>query len=60
MRGARVLREDGSAFPNLFPAGGAARGVFRPVALGLYCRQRPLTGYHIRQAGGRNSGETWP
>src|SRR5690606_5244929 len=32
--GARVLRADGSALPNLFAAGGAARGLSGPSSFG--------------------------
>jgi fumarate reductase flavoprotein subunit len=42
-RDARVLREDGSAFPNLFAAGGAARGVSGRQASGYLSGNGLLT-----------------
>ncbi|MCY4476839.1 MAG: FAD-dependent oxidoreductase [Gammaproteobacteria bacterium] len=40
---ARVLREDGSAFPNLFAGGGAARGVSGPSRWGYIAGNGLLT-----------------
>ena len=51
---ARVLREDGSAFPNLFAGGGAARGVSGPSRWGYIAGNGLLTATTY----GRLAGET--
>ena len=51
---ARVLREDGSAFPNLFAGGGAARGVSGPARWGYIAGNGLLTATTY----GRLAGET--
>jgi fumarate reductase flavoprotein subunit len=40
---ARVLREDGSALPNLFAGGGAARGISGPSCWGYMAGNGLLT-----------------
>jgi fumarate reductase flavoprotein subunit len=51
---ARVLRKDGTAFPNLFAGGGAARGVSGPGAWGYMAGNGLLTATTF----GRLAGET--
>jgi fumarate reductase flavoprotein subunit len=51
---AQVLREDGTAFPNLFAGGGAARGVSGPGASGYLAGNGLLTATTL----GRLAGET--
>ena len=51
---ARVLREDGSAFPNLFAGGGAARGISGPSRWGYIAGNGLLTATTY----GRLAGET--
>ena len=51
---ARVLRKDGSAFPNLFAGGGAARGISGPGAWGYMAGNGLLTATTF----GRLAGET--
>ena len=51
---ARVLRDDGSAFPNLFAGGGAARGVSGPSRWGYIAGNGLLTATTY----GRLAGET--
>ena len=51
---ARVLRKDGSAFPNLFAGGGAARGVSGPSRWGYIAGNGLLTATTF----GRLAGET--
>ena len=51
---ARVLREDGSPFPNLFAGGGAARGVSGPASWGYIAGNGLLTATTF----GRLAGET--
>lgn len=49
----RVLREDGSAFPNLFAGGGAARGVSGPDAGGYLAGNGLLTATTFGKLAGR-------
>jgi fumarate reductase flavoprotein subunit len=51
---ARVLREDGRAFPNLYAGGGAARGISGPSAWGYMAGNGLLTATTL----GRLAGET--
>jgi fumarate reductase flavoprotein subunit len=51
---ARVLRTDGSAFPNLFAGGGAARGVSGPSSWGYL----PAMGLCSAVTTGRIAGQT--
>lgn len=50
---ARVLRPDGSAFPNLFAGGGAARGVSGPDATGYIAGNGLLTATTLGKLAGR-------
>ena len=50
---ARVLRADGSALPNLFAAGGAARGLSGPASYGYLGGNGLLTAVVL----GRFAGE---
>jgi fumarate reductase flavoprotein subunit len=50
----RVLREDGSRFPNLFAGGGAARGVSGPGCWGYIAGNGLLTATTF----GRLAGQT--
>jgi len=50
---ARVLKADGSAFPNLFAGGGAARGVSGPGASGYIAGNGLLTATTLGKLAGR-------
>lgn len=50
---ARVLKKDGSPFPNLFAAGGAARGVSGPDASGYLAGNGLLTATTLGKLAGR-------
>jgi fumarate reductase flavoprotein subunit len=50
---ARVLRPDGTRLPNLFAAGGAARGVSGPKASGYLSGNGLLTAVTLGRAAGR-------
>ena len=50
---ARVLREDGSALPNLFAGGGAARGISGPGCSGYLAGNGLLTATALGRAAGR-------
>jgi fumarate reductase flavoprotein subunit len=52
---ARVLREDGSALPNLFAAGGAARGVSGPSAAGYLSGNGLLTAVTLGRIAGASA-----
>tara|TARA_R110000868_G_scaffold4155_29_gene25528 strand:- start:7954 stop:9351 length:1398 start_codon:yes stop_codon:yes gene_type:complete len=52
---ARVLREDGSAFPNLFAGGGAARGVSGNAVWGYLSGNGLLTAVTLGRIAGRNA-----
>jgi len=52
---ARVLREDGSALPNLFAAGGAARGVSGPDASGYLSGNGLLSAVVLGRIAGRGA-----
>jgi fumarate reductase flavoprotein subunit len=54
---ARVLRPDGTRLPNLFAAGGAARGVSGPKASGYLSGNGLLTAVTLGQAAGRAAAE---
>jgi fumarate reductase flavoprotein subunit len=53
---ARVLRQDGSAFPNLFAAGGAAAGVSGPTAAGYLSGNGLLTATVLGRIAGDAAG----
>nr|WP_245214872.1 FAD-dependent oxidoreductase [Pararoseomonas indoligenes] len=53
---ARVTRPDGSAFPNLFAAGGAACGVSGPQASGYLSGNGLLTAVALGRIAGRGAG----
>lgn len=52
---ARVLRKDGSAFPNLFAAGGAAAGVSGDTAAGYLSGNGLLTATTLGRLAGRSA-----
>lgn len=52
---ARVLREDGTPFPNLFAGGGAARGISGPGASGYLAGNGLLTATALGRAAGRGA-----
>jgi len=52
-RHARVLREDGTPFPNLFAGGGAARGISGPGASGYLAGNGLLTATTFGKLAGR-------
>lgn len=52
-RDARVMRRDGTAFPNLFAGGGAARGVSGPDATGYIAGNGLLTATTFGKLAGR-------
>jgi fumarate reductase flavoprotein subunit len=54
---ARVLRPDGTRLPNLFAAGGAARGVSGPKASGYLSGNGLLTAVTLGQTAGRAAAE---
>ena len=53
---ARVLRQDGSAFANLFAGGGAACGVSGPADWGYLSGNRLLTAITQGRIAGRTAG----
>jgi fumarate reductase flavoprotein subunit len=53
--GAKVLREDGVAFPNLFAGGGAARGVSGDAVWGYLSGNGLLTAVTLGRIAGRNA-----
>ena len=53
--GAKVLREDGAAFPNLFAGGGAARGVSGDTVWGYLSGNGLLTAVTLGRIAGRNA-----
>lgn len=53
--GARVLRDDGTAFPNLFAGGGAARGVSGDAVWGYLSGNGLLTAVTLGRIAGRNA-----
>jgi len=53
--GAKVLREDGAAFPNLFAGGGAARGVSGDAVWGYLSGNGLLTAVTLGRIAGRNA-----
>ena len=53
---ARVLRSDGTAFPNLFAAGGAACGVSGAQAAGYLSGNGLLTAVTLGRVSGRSAG----
>lgn len=53
--GARVLRESGDAFPNLFAGGGAARGVSGDAVWGYLSGNGLLTAVTLGRIAGRNA-----
>ena len=53
---ARVLRQDGNAFPNLFAAGGAAAGVSGPTAAGYLSGNGLLTATVLGRIAGDAAG----
>jgi fumarate reductase flavoprotein subunit len=53
---ARVLRQDGSVFPNLFAAGGAAAGVSGPTAAGYLSGNGLLTATVLGRIAGDAAG----
>jgi fumarate reductase flavoprotein subunit len=57
---ARVLRPDGTRLPNLFAAGGAARGVSGPKASGYLSGNGLLTAVTLGRAAGRAAAELAP
>lgn len=52
---ARVKRADGTVFPNLYAAGGAARGVSGPHASGYLSGNGLLTAISLGRVAGRNA-----
>jgi len=52
---ARVLREDGSAFPNLFAGGGAARGLSGPSCWGYFSGGGLLTATTLGRIAGASA-----
>ena len=56
-RHARVLREDGSALPNLFAGGGAARGLSGPSRWGYLSGNGLLTATTLGRLAGRAAAE---
>jgi len=57
---ARALRPDGTCLPNLFAAGGAARGVSGPKASGYLSGNGLLTAVTLGRAAGRTAAELVP
>lgn len=59
---ARVLREDGTAFPNLFAGGGAARGISGPGCDGYIAGNGLLTATTLGKLAGRAAARlpAWP
>jgi fumarate reductase flavoprotein subunit len=57
---ARVLRPDGTCLPNLFAAGGAARGVSGPKAAGYLSGNGLLTAVTLGRAAGSAAAELVP
>jgi fumarate reductase flavoprotein subunit len=57
---ARVLRADGTPFPNLFAGGGAARGVSGPDATGYIAGNGLLTATTFGKLAGRAAAELRP
>ena len=57
---ARALRPDGTCLPNLFAAGGAARGVSGPKASGYLSGNGLLTAVTLGRAAGRAAAELVP
>jgi fumarate reductase flavoprotein subunit len=53
---ARVLRTDGTAFPNLFAGGGAARGVSGPGCWGYIAGNGLLTATTLGRLAGEAAG----
>lgn len=53
--GAKVLREDGHAFPNMFAGGGAARGVSGDAVWGYLSGNGLLTAVTLGRIAGRNA-----
>lgn len=53
--GARVLRENGAAFPNLFAGGGAARGISGDSVWGYLSGNGLLTAVTLGRIAGRNA-----
>ncbi|MFT5486698.1 MAG: fumarate reductase flavoprotein subunit [Paracoccaceae bacterium] len=53
--GAKVLREDGAPFPNLFAGGGAARGVSGDAVWGYLSGNGLLTAVTLGRIAGRNA-----
>jgi len=53
---ARVLRDDGTAFPNLFAGGGAARGVSGNAVWGYLSGNGLLTAVTLGRIAGRGAG----
>ncbi|WP_193182935.1 FAD-dependent oxidoreductase [Nisaea sediminum] len=56
---ARVLREDGSCFPNLFAAGGAAVGVSGPDISGYLSGNGLLTAVALGRIAGESAASVW-
>ncbi len=54
---AQVLREDGSALPNLFAGGGAARGLSGPSRWGYLSGNGLLTATTLGRLAGRAAAE---
>src|SRR5882724_8106552 len=52
---ARVLRRDGHPFPNLFAAGGAARGISGPTVDGYLSGNGLLTAVALGRIAGREA-----
>ena len=57
---ARVLREDGSPFPNLFAGGGAARGISGPSSWGYIAGNGLLTATTLGRLAGETAGTQGP
>lgn len=57
---ARVLRNDGSPFPNLFAGGGAARGISGPGARGYLPGNGLLTALCLGRVAGQNAANLAP
>jgi len=56
-RGARVLKADGTPFPNLFAGGGAARGISGPGSDGYLAGNGLLTATSLGKIAGRVAAE---
>jgi len=59
-RNARVLDQDGSAFPNLFAGGGAARGISGAGATGYIAGNGLLTATSLGKVAGRAAAQQVP